>query len=74
MTFKAWVASRGGPNKVAPLLGVSGHAIRVWLRGHGAPSAEVCLRIHKMVRGKVTLEQLLTESIRAKHELARNQA
>jgi len=58
-SFANWVAARGGPNKVGPLLGVTPHAVRHWLRGDSIPRPKTLNKILHFSRGRVKLLHVL---------------
>jgi hypothetical protein len=58
MTLRQWVASVGDNNDVAKKLDVTAYAVRIWLRGDGAPSYPMAIRIHKLSGGRVDLIEL----------------
>lgn len=62
--FKKWIQSQGGPKVLAERLGLTSHAVRVWLRGAGSPTMKTAHRIVKLSRGRLTLEDIVTFSRR----------
>lgn len=64
--FNQWVSDYGGANKLAQELNVTGWAVRVWLRGEGAPLAETINTIIRLSKGSLTFEQIYKESTRSK--------
>lgn len=59
MLFKDWIYRRGGPDKLAPRLGVTPHTIRYWLRGTTSPTMKTIARIHQLSRGRVTFASIV---------------
>lgn len=66
LAFNAWVKSFGGARALAPKLGVTDHAVRVWMRGEGSPEAKAINEIIKLSKGLLTFEQIYKESVRSK--------
>jgi hypothetical protein len=66
LQFNEWVESIGGANRLAEKLDVTGWAVRVWLRGEGAPLAETINTIIRLSKGVLTFEQIYKESTRSK--------
>lgn len=66
LLFNAWVKDSGGADTVAEKLGVTGFAVRVWMRGEGSPLAKNIGEIIKLSKGKLTFEQIVKESTRSK--------
>jgi hypothetical protein len=64
MTLYDWVYRKGGPVKVAPLLGVTPHAIRRWFNRQNSPNPKTMLKIVKLSKGRVKLEQIMHETVR----------
>lgn len=64
MTLYDWVYKKGGPNIIAPKLGVTGHAVRRWFQRYNSPRAETMLRIVELSKGRVSLETIIRETIK----------
>ncbi len=67
MTLYDWVYRKGGPIKVAPSLDVTPHAIRRWFHRKNSPTAKTMLKIVKLSKGKVSLEQIIHETVPIDH-------
>ena len=66
LPFNAWVEAFGGANALAEKLEVTGHTVRVWLRGEGAPEASKIDAILKLSKGVLSFQQIYKESTRSK--------
>lgn len=44
----SWVEACGGADKAGKLLGVTGRAVRVWLRGTSYPQARTLMKIEQL--------------------------
>ena len=66
LPFNAWVKKFGGADELAKTLGVTGHAVRVWLRGDGSPLGENMITLIRLSKGKLGFEAIYRESIRSK--------
>lgn len=62
--FATWVEKEGGSNVVAEKLGVTGAAVRYWLRGNYSPQAVTIMKILKLAKGDVSFEDIVKESRR----------
>lgn len=59
-----WIQDYGGATVLAAKLGLGEQAVRVWMRGQGAPRAK---EIHEMIRlskGELTFNDIYKESTR----------
>jgi hypothetical protein len=59
MTFKTWIANQGGPKVLAPKLGVSEIAVYKWMQGNATPLSRTLIKILRMARGKLTINEIL---------------
>jgi len=66
LPFNMWVEAFGGARFLAAKLGVTDHAVRVWLRGEGSPHAETVADIIRLSKGELTFEIIFKESTRSK--------
>jgi hypothetical protein len=62
MTLQKWVANMGGPVKVAPMLKVTVHAVRRWLRKESAPRTDTMTLIVQVSKGKCSYKDIIESS------------
>lgn len=58
--FIQWVEKSGGVPRLAVLLGVTPHAVRVWVRGHGTPRASMIAKIIRLSKNKLSFEDIVS--------------
>ncbi len=58
-----WIASCGGPKEAAEILGVTGHAVRVWLRGTSYPHLKTVQKMTQVSKGKLTVTSVLASIV-----------
>jgi hypothetical protein len=64
LKLKKFVDEMGGCTKLAARLDLGEQAVRVWLRGHGAPRAKEISEMIKLSKGELTFDDIYKESIR----------
>lgn len=69
--FRTWIYNAGGPDKIAPKLGVQGQSVRNWLRRDAVPEARVMVKILKVSGGKITPDVIVKECYRPEKRKAR---
>jgi DNA-binding phage protein len=67
-SLEQWVDDSGGVPRVARVLGVIPHSVRVWLRGEGTPRVKTILKIVQLSRGELSFEQIAREATRNKRK------
>lgn len=61
--LQKWVDQCGGADAAGKKLGVTGHAVRVWLRGQGCPRVQTIQRISELSRGKFSFLAILSSTL-----------
>ena len=64
MRLETWIKESGGAIKVAKALKTTPYCIWFWLRGERTPRPKMMLKIHKLSKGKVSLETIIKETSR----------
>lgn len=65
LKFSLWVKDFG-IQKLADECNVGAHQVRQWMRGKAAPRAERLLLIIELSKNKLTFEEVIAETTRAK--------
>lgn len=64
LKLRKFVEEMGGCTKLAAKLDLGEQAVRVWLRGHGAPRAKEINEMIKLSKHELTFEDIYKESTR----------
>ena len=57
--LKQWVKQCGGADKAAARLGVTGHAVRFWLRGRNLPRYSTMVKIELASDGRCSIPKIM---------------
>ena len=60
--LRDWVDAYGGVPKLSEKLCISPWTVRIWLRGGGAPTAEMIMKLIKLSKNKLTFQDIYNEA------------
>jgi len=62
MKFWDWILARGGADAVSRELGVTGHCVRIWLRGEGSPTMGMTAKLIRLSKNRLTFFDIYSAS------------